>query len=196
MDQRIIELYDDFTHAHFDRRIFMERLVALVGSVGAAEAAIQAIAPNYARAAIVAESDPRIDASSFENSASGVKGYLAAPKGAKVETSNTFVIVVHENRGLNPHIQDVARRVALEGFVAMSPDMLTPLGGTPADVDAAMAMFPKVDLNAAGDSLAKLVTDLKSRNPKLKVGIMGFCWGGGMVNIVATKAANLDAASS
>ena len=146
MDQRIIELYDEYTHTPLGRRTFMERLVALVGSVGAAEAAIQAIAPNYARAAIVAESDPRVETSSFEDASAGIKGYLATPKGVKADTANDFVIAIHENRGLNPHIQDIARRLAAEGFVAMAPDLLTPLGGTPKDVDQAMAMFPKLDL--------------------------------------------------
>jgi len=194
MDQRIIELYDEYTHTQLGRRAFMERLVVMVGSVAAAEAAMEAIAPNYARAAIVAEDDPRVVATAFENAASGVKGYLATPKAAKPETANTFVITIHENRGLNPHIKDIARRLALEGFTAMAPDLLLPLGGTPPDQDQAIAMFPKLDLNATGDSLAKLVTDLKAKNPKLKVGVIGFCWGGGMVNILATKAPNLDAA--
>ncbi len=194
MDQRIIELYDEYTHTQLGRRAFVERMVALVGSVGAAEVAIDAIAPNYARAAIVAADDPRVATSAFDNAASGIKGYLATPKAATPDVTNTFVIAIHENRGLNPHIQDIARRLAVEGFVAMAPDLLAPLGGTPADQDAAIAMFPKLDLNATGDSLARLVTDLKSKNPKLKVGVIGFCWGGGMVNILATKAPNLDAA--
>ena len=192
MDQRIIELYDEYTHAPLARRVFMERLVALVGSVAAAEAAIEAIAPNYARAAIVAENDPRLDISTFEDPAAGVKGYLAAPKGVKLDGATNFVITIHENRGLNPHIQDIARRLALEGFVAMAPDLLLPLGGTPKDVDQAMAMFSKVDLDKTADSLARLITNLKTKYPKMKVGEVGFCWGGAMVNLVATKAPNLD----
>lgn len=196
MDQRIIELYDEYTHRPLDRRTFMERLVAIVGSVGAAEATLALIAPNYANAAIVAENDSRIETSRFENSASGIKGYLATPKGVKAETANNFVIVIHENRGLNPHIEDVARRAASEGFVAMAPDLLLPLGGTPKDEDQAREMFTKVDLDKTGTSLAALITDLKARNPRLKVGVVGFCWGGGMVNILATKAANLDAGSA
>jgi carboxymethylenebutenolidase len=192
MDQRIIELYDEYTHAPLARRVFMERLVALVGSVAAAEAAIEAIAPNYARAAIVAEDDSRLDISTFEDSAAGVKGYLAVPKGVKLDGATNFVITIHENRGLNPHIQDIARRLALEGFVAMAPDLLLSLGGTPKDVDQAMAMFAKVDLDKTAESLARLITNLKAKYPKMKVGEVGFCWGGAMVNLVATKAPNLD----
>ena len=196
MDQRIIELYDEFTHTQLGRRAFMERLVGLVGSVAAAEAAIQAIAPNFAKAAIIAENDARIETSAYENAASGIKGYLAAPKGMKAENAGNFAIVIHENRGLNPHIQDVARRAAVEGFVAMAPDLLVPLGGTPKDEDQAREMFPKLNLDQTGDALAKLVSDLKARNPRAKIFAMGFCWGGGMVNILATKAPNLDAAAS
>ena len=192
MDQRIIELYDEYTHAPLDRRVFMERLVALVGSVAAAEAAIEAIAPNYARAAIVAENDPLLDISTFEDAAAGVKGYLAMPKGMKLDGATNFVITIHENRGLNPHIQDIARRLALEGFVAMAPDLLLSLGGTPKDVDQAMAMFAKVDLDKTAESLARLIANLKAKNPRMKVGEVGFCWGGAMVNLVATKAPNLD----
>lgn len=193
MDQRIIELYDEFTHTQLGRRVFMERLASLVGSVGAAETALELLAPNYARAAIIAENDARVETAAFDNAASGVKGYIATPKGVKADAANNFIITIHENRGLNPHIQDVARHLATEGFVAMAPDLLQPLGGTPADVDQAMAMFPKLDLDKTAESLARLITDLKSKNPKLKVGVIGFCWGGGMVNMVATKAANLDA---
>lgn len=196
MDQRIIDLYDEYTHRPLDRRVFMERLVAIVGSVGAAEATLALIAPNYAKAAIIAENDARLDSAAFENAAAGVKGYIATPKGVKAETANNFVIVIHENRGLNPHIQDVARRLAAEGFVAMAPDLLLPLGGTPKDEDQAREMFTKVDLDKTGATLAALVTDLKSKNPRLKVGVIGFCWGGGMVNILATKAPNLDAGVS
>ena len=192
MDQRIIELYDEFTHRPLERRVFMERLITLVGSASAAEATLALIAPNYAKAAIVAENDARIEAKPFENAASGVKGYIASPKGTDPAKANNFIITIHENRGLNPHIQDVARRLATEGYVAMAPDLLVPLGGTPKDEDVARDMFAKVDLNATGDTLAKLVSDLKSKNPNLKVAVIGFCWGGGMVNILATKAPNLD----
>ena len=196
MDQRIIELYDEYTHRPLARRVFMERLVGIVGSVAAAEAALALIAPNYAQAAIVSETDARVTTAPFDNAASGIKGYIAAPKGVSPAASNNFVIAIHENRGLNPHIQDIARRLATDGFVAMAPDLLLPLGGTPKDEDQAREMFAKVDLEKTADSLAALINDLKAKNPKLKVGVVGFCWGGSMVNLLATKAPNLDAAVS
>jgi carboxymethylenebutenolidase len=192
MDQRIIDLYDEYTHRPLARRVFMERLIGIVGSAVAAEAVIAAIAPDYARAAIVAENDPRVETSRFENAASGIRGYLASPKGTKPESAHAVVIVVHENRGLNPHIEDVARRVAVEGFVAMAPDLLAPLGGTPRDADRARDMFARLDLDKTADSLAALIADLKAKNPRLKVATIGFCWGGQMVNMVATRAPGLD----
>ena len=192
MDQRIIELYDEYTHKPLPRRVFMERLVGMVGSVAAAEAVVEAIAPNYARAAIVPAEDARITTGSFEDTTAGIKGYIAAPKGVNPDTAPNFIVTIHENRGLNPHIQDIARRLALEGFVAMAPDLLLSLGGTPKDVDQAMAMFAKVDLDKTAESLARLIANLKAKNPRMKVGEVGFCWGGAMVNLVATKAPNLD----
>ena len=193
MDQRIIELYDEFTHAPLDRRVFMERLIALTGSVAAAEVALGLLQPNYALAAIVAENDGRIEIVTGLDAASGLKTYTALPKGAKLDAAANMVIVVHENRGLNPHIQDVARRLALAGFPAVAVDMLTPLGGTPADEDAARDMFPKLDLTRAVASIVALIDDRKKKTPNIKIGIIGFCWGGGIVNAVATAAPNLDA---
>jgi len=193
MDQRIIDLYDDFTHAEVDRRSFMERLVLLTGSTVAAEAALTALKPNYAMAAVVAENDARIETSRPTDAASGLKCYVALPKGTSLDSAASIVIVVHENRGLNPHIQDVARRLALAGYAAIAVDMLTPLGGTPADEDVARDMFPKLDLTQAVASLVKLIDDRKAKNANAKVGIVGFCWGGGIVNAVATAAPNLDA---
>ena len=194
MDQRIIDLYDEYTHRPLARRVFMERLIAIVGSASAAEAALALIAPNYARAAIVAESDSRVETGPYENMASGIKGYVAVPRGVKVETADDFVICIHENRGLNPHIQDIARRLAVEGFVAMAPDLLLPLGGTPKDEDLARDMFTKVDLDKTAASLATLIKDVKARKPGRKVGVVGFCWGGAMANLVATRAPELDVA--
>ncbi len=192
MDQRIIDLYDDFTHSSFDRRAFMERLIVLVGSATAAEEALRLLAPDYAQAAVTSEADDRIVTSSYRDDASGMSGYLATPKGVKLDAAHNFVVVIHENRGLNPHIQDVTRRLATEGFVAMAPDLLAPLGGTPTDGDKAVQLFTKIDLDETAQSLAKLITSIKGQDPKRKVGAIGFCWGGAMVNILATRAPNLD----
>ncbi len=196
MDQKIIDLYDDFTHKTLDRRLFMERLVAIVGSVAIAEETAKLLMPNYALAAVIPENDPRLQTSTYRDPASGVGGYLVVPKGVKVEESKNFVIVIHENRGLNPHIQDVARRVAAEGFVAFAPDLMGPLGGTPADSDEAAKLFAKVDFDAATQSLAKFTANIKSSMAGRKVGAIGFCWGGGMVNALATQAPMLDAGAT
>ena len=194
MDQKIIDLYDEFTHTQMGRRDFMDRLVKLTGSVAAAEAAAAVIAPNYALAALIAENDARLTIESATDAASGLKYYAASLKDQKPEAGNSLVIVVHENRGLNPHIQDVARRLAIAGFPALAVDMLTPLGGTPADEDKARDMFPKLDLGKGIVSLVALIGARKKQNASLKIGAVGFCWGGGMVNALATAAPDLDAA--
>ncbi len=191
MDQRIVDLYDEFTHKPLARRVFMERLVLLTGSVAAAEIALAGLQPNYAHAAVVSENDPRIVASRVE--VAGVRAYQASPRNITPEASRNVVIVIHENRGLNPHIEDVARRIAAEGFLAIAPDMLTPMGGTPANADAARDMFPKLDLTQTVMSLAAIVDHYKKMTPSKKVGAVGFCWGGGMVNNLAVAAPALDA---
>jgi carboxymethylenebutenolidase len=191
MDQRIVELYDEYTHKPLDRRVFMERLVALTGSAAAAQLALTGLASNYALAQTIPETDPRIAADRTE--IGGLKVYRAAPKGVTPEAARAVVIVIHENRGLNPHIEDVARRIAAEGYLAIAVDMLTPMGGTPRDEDAARDMFPKLDMAKATQSLAAIVDTFKKASPTKKVGVVGFCWGGGMVNNLATAAPALDA---
>lgn len=191
MDQRIIDLYDEFTHAPLPRRVFMERLVVLAGSAGAAQVALGLLESNYALAQIVPADDARLATSSIE--IGGVKAYQAVAKATAPQAARSAVIVIHENRGLTPHIQDVARRIALEGHLAVAVDMLTPMGGTPSNEDAAREMFPKLDLAKTVGSLAGVVSALKSANGQRKVGAVGFCWGGGMVNNLAVAAPNLDA---
>ena len=191
MDQRIIDLYDEFTHKPLDRRVFMERLVMLTGSVAAAEIALASLQPNYAHAAVIAENDPRVSTSRIE--VEGLRAYRASPRGVTPEAARSVVIVIHENRGLNPHIEDVARRLASEGFLAVAPDMLTPLGGTPSDPDAARKMFSQLDLTKTVMSLASVVDHYKKMSPAKKVGAVGFCWGGGMVNNLAVASPQLDA---
>ena len=191
MDQRIIALYDEFTHRPLDRRVFMERLVVLTGSVAAAEMALASLAPNYAVAQVVAENDPRVRTSRVE--VAGIQAYQAWPANTTPDAARAVVIVIHENRGLNPHIQDVARRISTEGFLAIAPDMLTPMGGTPANEDAARDMFPKLDLTKTVGSLAAIVDHYKKASPPKKVGAVGFCWGGGMVNNLAAVSSTLDA---
>ena len=134
MDQCIIDLYDSFTHDGLSRREFLDRLTEIAGSSAAALALLPLLQNDYARAAIIAPDDPRLTADTVSYDAAGTKisGYLVR---LKAKSKRPAVIVIHENRGLNPHIKDVARRIALEGFLALAVDMLSPLGGTPDDED-------------------------------------------------------------
>jgi carboxymethylenebutenolidase len=140
VDQRIIELFDRYTHGGLTRRAFLDRLAAIAGGAAAATALLPLLENNYARAETIPESDPRLVAEMIDipGSAPGLKGYLAKPKqGQKFPA----VIVVHENRGFNPHIKDIARRLAVAGFAAVGIDYLSPLGGTPTDEDKARDMI-------------------------------------------------------
>src|SRR5262245_23735838 len=143
MEQKYIELFDRFTHGTMPRRIFLEKLALLAGSTAAASTLLARLENNYARAAMVAEDDPRltIETAAFDTGKGQVSGYLAKPKDAEKLPA---VIVIHENRGLNPHIKDVARRMALEGFLVLAPDYLSLAGGTPEDSDQARDMIGKL----------------------------------------------------
>lgn len=193
LDRRIVELYDEYTHKPLDRRSFMNRLVTLAGSVAAAEAALALLEPNYAQAQQVAPDDARLEARRIAETVNGIalRGYLVAPK---TPARRGGVLVIHENRGLNPHIEDVTRRMALAGFTALGLDFLTPLGGTPADPDAARALFPQLkpeDVVAQGRAALALLASRPDATGK--VGAIGFCWGGGAVNDLAVAAPELTA---
>ncbi|MGX1789825.1 dienelactone hydrolase family protein [Bosea sp. NPDC055332] len=193
LDRRIVELYDEYTHKPLDRRSFMNRLITIAGSAAAAEAALALLEPNYAQAQQVPTDDARIESRRIDETIGGVKlrGYLVTPK---TQARRGGVVVIHENRGLNPHIEDVTRRAALAGFSALGVDFLTPLGGTPADADAARALFPQLkpeDVVAQGRAALAF---LKARPDTTgKVGAVGFCWGGGAVNDLAVSAPELNA---
>lgn len=193
LDRRIVDLYDEYTHKPLDRRSFMNRLIAIAGSAAAAEAALALLEPNYAQAQQVQADDARIEGKRIDETIGGVrlKGYLVTPK---TQAKRGGVLVIHENRGLNPHIEDVTRRAALAGFSALGVDFLTPLGGTPADADAARALFPQLkpeDVIAQGRAALAF---LKARPDTTgKVGAVGFCWGGGAVNDLAVSAPELNA---
>ena len=192
MDQRIIDLYDTFTHGGMNRRAFLDRLVALAGSTAAASALLPVLQNNYAMAQTVAETDPRIAAETVDvPGVQGLKGYLVKPKAGD---RHPAVIVIHENRGLNPHIKDVTRRMAAEGFLALGLDYLSPMGGTPADEDKGRDMIGQLkqpDVIASGKAA---VSFLKAHaNGNGKVGAVGFCWGGGAVNTLAVNEPNLNA---
>jgi carboxymethylenebutenolidase len=194
--QRAIELYDRFTHDGMDRRDFFARMTLIAGSAAAASSLIAAISASPAAAVVVPPGDPRLVTSKGKLSGnSGLSGYVAARKGIR---RAGVVLVVHENRGLNAHIEDVARRFALAGFYTVAPDFLSPEGGTPADEDKARDMIGKLDLGTAVNSAVVLGEGLKRhRHSNGKLGIVGFCWGGAFVNRTAVAAGGkLDAGVS
>ena len=195
MDPKIIALYDEYTHAPLPRRTFLERLATLAGGTAAAYALLPMLENDYARAAIVAPGDARLAIERVPIRLPGgeMRAYVAVPRAGPSKRAG--VIVIHENRGLNAHIEDVARRVALAGFTAVGVDMLHAQGGTPSDEDRAREMIGKVDRGAAVADLAALVDWLRARpDANGRVGAIGFCWGGGMVNALAVAAPSLDAA--
>jgi carboxymethylenebutenolidase len=195
MRQEIIELYDEYTHERLDRRVFMDRLATLAGGSAAAAALVPVLRCNYAKAAIVPADDARlqIERVTFEGATGPVEGYLALP--ADAAGALPGVIVIHENRGLNPHIEDVARRAALEGFVALAPDFLSPLGGTPQDEDQAREMIGQLDRAATVQNAVAAVDFLKGHEATTdKIGVIGFCWGGAMANQVAVHSSDVAAA--
>lgn len=193
MDQRIIDLYDAFTHGLIDRRSFMDRLAAMAGSTAAALALLPMLQNDYARAAIVPADDARlaIDTVSYDAGGTRISGYLARPKS---KGKRPAIIVIHENRGLNPHIKDVTRRIALEGFLSFGVDILSPLGGTPGDEDKGREMIGTLKADEAARQIAAAVPFLAQHAESTgSVGAMGFCWGGGMVNRIAALSPDLKA---
>lgn len=192
MDQKFIDLFDRYTHGGMNRRDFLERLTGLAGSAAAASALLPVLENNYAHAEMVAENDPAITASAAEI-APGIKGYLVRPSAAGTYPT---VLVIHENRGLNPHIKDVTRRLAKEGFIAFGGDYLTAQGGTPEDADKARDMIGTLkpeDILAFSTSAIDALAKIDGSNGK--VGAIGFCWGGGVVNQLAVSGdPNLKAA--
>jgi carboxymethylenebutenolidase len=184
--QEMINLYDEFTHVTNDRADFMRRLTELVGTSEAAQAIAAMISANMSAAGIVPESDSRIK-SEFVTYADQMTGYLAWPASASGRLP--AVLVVHENRGLVPHIRDVVRRVALEGFLAFGPDFLSPLGGTPEDEDKGRDMIGKLEAPKVTEQAVAAVRWLKAHEKSTgEVGAIGFCWGGGVVNRTAVAA--------
>jgi len=182
--QQAIELYDRFTHEGMERRTFMARMVALAGSVAAAEALIASIAASPAAAAIIPANDPRLTTRT-QDLANGYRAYVAEPVTRSLKAT---VLVIHENRGLNDHIRDVARRVAIAGYRAVAPDFLSLAGGTPADQDAAREAIGKLDVGQAVDAAVAMIGELAPSSLGGKVGAVGFCWGGAFVNRLAVAA--------
>ena len=194
MDQRIINLFDEYTHRPLRRDEFLKRLASLTGSVATAMAMLPLLEVNYAQAATVTDQDDRIRTESvtFPGADTTMKGYLARPT---APGKYPAVVVIHENRGLNPHLEDVARRVALAGFVALAPDALSASGGTPTDEAVMRDLFGKLDPTVTRNNFVKAVEYLKNRPDSTgKVGCVGFCWGGAMSNQLAIHVPDLKAA--
>jgi carboxymethylenebutenolidase len=194
VDQRIIDLYDDFTHGGISRRGLLDRLAQIGGGAAAAAALLTALQNDYALAAVVDENDPRLatETAGYDVAGVHVSGYLARLKGS---AKRPAVLVIHENRGLNPHIQDVARRVAVEGFLAFAVDALSEAGGTPADEDKARELIGALDRSVTAQRIAAAVPFLAGHaESNGKVGAVGFCWGGAMANRVAAAGTGLAAA--
>ncbi|HET6621675.1 MAG TPA: dienelactone hydrolase family protein [Dongiaceae bacterium] len=194
MEQKIIDLYDRYTHGGMSRRAFFDRLVVLAGGTAAATALLPVLENNYAHAETVAENDPRVKGEmvTFKAGAQELSGYLARPA---ADGKYPSVVVVHENRGLNPHIKDVARRLAVAGNLALAVDFLSPIGGTPADQDKARDMIgtlkPEDVTSWAQGAVAYLRGNPSSNG---KVGAVGFCWGGGVIGRLAVADPTLNAA--
>ncbi|MFT3827953.1 MAG: dienelactone hydrolase family protein [Chitinophagaceae bacterium] len=194
MDQRIINLFDEYTHKPLKRDDFLRRLAQITGSMTAAMAILPLLEVNYAHAATVAPQDDRIitETITYPGDESTMKGYLARPK---ADGKYGAVVVIHENRGLNPHIEDVTRRVALAGYIALAPDALAPQGGTPTNEDDSRALFAKIDAKKNLNNFIKAFDYLKSRKDcNGKTGCVGFCWGGALANQLAVNVPDLKAA--
>jgi len=185
-----IKLYDDFTHRHLDRRRFFADMTKLAGSAAAAQALALTIAADPAAAVLIEPEDKRVKASWIVVPGAGgnkLKGYFVQPAGPAKR--RPAVLVVHENRGLNAYVEDVARRLAVDGFVALALDFLSASGGTPANEDHAREMIGALDIPASvKDGVAAINWLREDKRTNGKAGVIGFCWGGAMVNRIAVEA--------
>ena len=201
MDQRIIDLYDEYTHKPLTREEFLRRLAVLTGSMTAALAILPGIEVNMAHAATVPMQDDRITAEkiTYQGDGTMMNAYVAMPKVSTPLGRQKLpaVMVIHENRGLNAHIEDVTRRVALAGFIGFAPDALSVFGGAPADADQARELFTKLDAQKNLNNFLRgfdHLKDMKACNGKF--GCVGFCWGGALANQLAVNMPKLKAAVS
>ena len=189
-DQELLILFDAYVHGGIDRRAFLDKAAKFaVGGVTAAML-LEQLSPKFLEAQVVRPTDDRIVAEYKEydspNGYGKMRGYLVRP--AKAVAKLPGILVIHENRGLNPHIEDVTRRFALENFIAFAPDALFPLGGYPGDEDKARELFSKLEQNKTREDFVAAASFLKTRPQSTeKIGAVGFCYGGGMVNYLATR---------
>ncbi|MET0733062.1 MAG: dienelactone hydrolase family protein [Casimicrobiaceae bacterium] len=193
----VLRWFDKYVHGDIDRRGFLNGVARY--SVGGVTAAmlLESLSPRFAQAQQVAGSDPRISAKYVEfaspDGSGKMRGYLARPANAAGKLPG--ILVVHENRGLNPHIEDIARRLALDNFVALAPDALSPLGGYPGDEDKARDLFAKLDQAKTRNDFLAAATYLKSLPETTgRIGVVGFCYGGSIANMLATRMPDLSGA--
>ena len=195
-DQELLILFDAYVHGGIDRRGFLDRAQKFAVGGITASMLLASLSPNFAAAQVVPSDDKRIKTQMLDyaspSGSGSMKGYLAVPANASGKLPG--VLVVHENRGLNPHIEDIARRLALDNFVAFAPDALTPLGGYPGDEDKAREAFGKLDQAKTREDFVTAAQVLKSR-PECsgKFGAVGFCYGGGIVHMLSTRLPDLAA---
>lgn len=197
VDRRIIELYNEYVHSALPRRDFITRLAKIAGGTAAAMAVLPLIEPNYAQARQIEPEDKRLKGERVEfNGPNGpVKAYTVRPAKLKRDVKIPGVLVIHENRGLNDHIEDVARRAALAGYFAVAPDGLSVAGGAPADQEAARDLFAKQDPERiATDVLAGIPWMAADNSSNGKIGVVGFCYGGGLALRAAVETVGVDAA--
>ena len=192
MDQRIINLYDEYTHKPLSRETFIKKLTRLTGSVTAAMAVLPLIEVNQAYAAVTPDDDLFTEYISYPGVPAEMKAYVARPKENKKYAA---IVVIHENRGLNAHIEDVARRAAKAGFLAIAPNALAPIGGTPSNEDEARTKFQELKAENNLQNFINVFDYLKTRNDcNGNYGCVGFCWGGAMSNSLAVNVPQLKAA--
>jgi len=197
VDRRIIDLYNEYVHTALPRREFLARLTRIAGGVAAATTLLAVLEPNYAQARQVEPDDKRLRCEKIEfNGPNGaIKAYTARPRKLGKSDKIPGVLVIHENRGLNEHIEDVARRTALAGYLAIAPDGLSVAGGAPADQEAARDLFAKTDgARIAGDVLAAVPWLAADATSNGKIGVVGFCYGGGLALRAAIESVGVDCA--
>ena len=196
--REVLTLFDQYVHGAVSRRVFLERCAGHVGTVAAATGILAALSPDFVRAQTIQASDERIVTASVDipspAGSGSIKAYVAKPRGTSAKARKPIVLVIHENRGLNPHIEDIARRLAVDGYIAVAPDALTALGGYPGDEDKARDLFGKLDQKKITEDFIA-AAGYAQAHPEAngKLGAVGFCYGGGVVNMLATRVPTLRA---
>jgi carboxymethylenebutenolidase len=196
--REVLDIFDAYVHGAIDRRGFLGKCAVQVGSLAAASAVLTALSPDFARGQVIAPTDKRITTTRIDilspNGNGKIRAYVARPAAAGGKKL-PVILVAHENRGLNPHIEDIARRLAVDGYMAVAPDALTTVGGYPGDEDKARELFGTLDRTKIGeDFVASAVYALTMKGSNGKLGTTGFCFGGGIANLLATRVPELRAA--